>query len=361
MFYLASAYYNLGLCFVGLGRCQEAQRHIQQGWPQRVVHRYLSNYMLRQDQAANTSVPQISSQIQLFTGSRISHFWSVSVSKRAYRRSLSTVLSLQRNVLLIPGVDVLSQSPDEEPQGASLNTGMMRNSIRWHSAPNPGALQVSSIRNLWEEMVEPDGHTASLLAEWRRGVSSFLSLAVSSVSTAAAENKMMEMSQGCRGTVCETRCESGWLLRRRACVQHVPIMSWAWALSHTHAWKCESAMLSSAGTLTRLRKMCVRRGVLSSPSRHVHDIRSCLYAKSVNNIYECARILQSGCHIGFAKSLQPSLFPPLVISPLVISPLSVLVFAPLRVLTFVLPPLLWRWWRGRRLRPEGFPILNHLL
>ena len=133
-----------------------------------MVHRYLSNDILKQDEAANTSVLQISSWIQLFSGSRISHFWSVSVPKRVSRGSLSTVLSVQRNVLLIPGFDVLwavgtwaeliprpamtmtiqSGPLDDDPRGASLHAGMMRNSIRRNSAPNRGALKISTIRNL---------------------------------------------------------------------------------------------------------------------------------------------------------------------------------------------------------------------
>ena len=53
-----------------------------------------------------------------------------------------------------------------------------------------------------------------------------------------------------------------------------------WALSHTHVRvKVKGAQVCA--TLTRLRKMCVRRSVLSSPPRRVHDIRQCLYAQSV--------------------------------------------------------------------------------
>ena len=43
---------------------------------------------------------------------------------------------------------------------------------------------------------------------------------------------------------------------------------------------------------------------------------------SLEQVYECARILQSGCHIGFAKSLQPSLFSPLVPCGLAIGDLA---------------------------------------
>ena len=40
----------------------------------------------------------------------------------------------------------------------------------------------------------------------------------------------------------------------------------------------------------------MRRGVLSSP-----PVACTTYAKFVKQIHECAKILQSGCHIGFCK------------------------------------------------------------
>ena len=90
---------------------------------------------------------------------------------------------------------------------------------------------------------------------------------------------------------------------------------------------------------------------LHLPSRARHPLVSVREVCEKN--CECARILQSG-DIGFTKSLQPSLFPPLVISPL-----SVLVFAPLRVLMFVLPPINFvTMMRKKRLREIRPPILT---
>ena len=119
---------------------------------------------------------------------------------------------------------------------------------------------------LCEEWSQSDGQTASLLAEWRRGVSGFQPGAVSQVSSAVAWNKM-EMGQARQRTVCETCCEMGWIKSRRTGAQHVPIMSWAvspWA-TRTHV---RVKNVVKCGTPTRLRKMCVRRGVLSSLSSH---------------------------------------------------------------------------------------------
>ena len=61
-----------------------------------------------------------------------------------------------------------------------------------------------------------------------------------------------------------------------------------------HACACESAI--KCATLTRLRKVCVRREVfcLHTPSRARHSLMS--EREICEKIYECARILQSGCH-----------------------------------------------------------------
>ena len=67
----------------------------------------------------------------------------------------------------------------------------------------------------------------------------------------------------------------------------------------THA-RVKSAV--KCGTLTRLRKMCVRREVLSSPTVAYQGIDIACKRNLVEKINECARILQNACHIGFAKS-----------------------------------------------------------
>ena len=131
--------------------------------------------------------------------------------------------------------------------------------------------------------------------------------------------------------------------------------------NHTHACTCDE-WNQVRNTNKTEKKVRATRCSVFIPVAYKGIAIACK-RNSLKQIYECARILQSGCHTGFAKSLQPSLFAPLVISPLVIlpfviSPLSVLVFTPLRVLMFVLPPILWRWWRGRRLREIGVPILT---
>ena len=79
-----------------------------------------------------------------------------------------------------------------------------------------------------------------------------------------------------------------------------------------HASACEKVRRCSNARDTHKTEKNVRetRCSLFTP-RRVHDSRQRLYAKSVEKLYECARIVQSGFHIGFAKSLQPSLFPPL--------------------------------------------------
>ena len=105
-------------------------------------------------------------------------------------------------------------------------------------------------------------------------------------------------------------------------------------LEHTHVRAKRSQMLHCARHTDNTGEKCACHEVfcLHFPSRARHSLVS--VREVCEPICECARILQSG-HMGFTKSLQPSLFPPLVISSL-----GVLVFAPLGVLVFVLPPIL---------------------
>ena len=69
-------------------------------------------------------------------------------------------------------------------------------------------------------------------SSWRsstRDIFWFQWLAMNSVSTEVAWNKMMEMGQARQRAVWETCSESGGLLRNRARVPHFPIMSRSWA------------------------------------------------------------------------------------------------------------------------------------
>ena len=96
--------------------------------------------------------------------------------------------------------------------------------------------------------------------------------------------------------------------------------------------KCSTSHMDGQ-TCATLRKMCVWRGVLSSLP----------VACTTHSLMSVREVCENNCPVWLWKNLQPSLFPPLLISPL-------------RVWVFVLPTLLWRWWRGS-LRPVSFPIL----
>ena len=208
-----------------------------------------------------------------------------------------------------------------------------------------------------DEIVQSDVQTASLLTEWRRG---FLKIPVSSreLGVVCGGWNKMRMCQACRGAFCETCCEMGWLLRRRADVQHFPIMSSVWLESHarTFVWR-----VMSSAEQTGLGKLCVRRGVLSS---HTPSLtRESLLSASetpCKNLRMRKNLAKWRSH-RFCKESVSSLhsFSTHVISSLVIWSLGILMFTSLRVLMSVLPPISRRWWRRRRLREISTPTLTH--